>query len=898
MTTNHDPDAALDQALAAIRDEAIDPSVTEKAAARVWARLSLEKSSSAPAPVSAAPGRIRTCADVQGLLPAYLQGTLSPARALLVEDHTRECVPCRRALLDARSGAAPRVPPIAAEPAGRRGVLRFAIAASILATVVVGGYSVYSLAPVDPSESAVHVQTIEGALYRVSGNLSSSVLEAEEIAGGEVFRTAKGSRAVVRLADGSRVEMNERAELKVSARRSGTTLHLSRGNIIVEAAKQGRKHLYVATSDCKVAVTGTVFSVNHGTKGSRVSVIEGEVRVDLAGSRSILRPGDQVCTRNLEKVSVASEIAWSRNVDSHVAMLAALTQLKREIDALPHPGLRHATRLLDLAPADTLVYAAIPNVGETLGEAHRLLSARIEENPVLRTWWGETMAASGADARLDKAIDEIRAFGDHLGPEIVATVVAGGTGDPEGVVLLTTLMRGSQFRSFLAQRVEHLHGSPGEGPDVRIVDDPRTAMPAAPETLFVWTHDDLLVASTSLARLSDVQAVLDGTGVGGFVDSPFHDDLARSYREGTTWLFGVDLRKIFSGDASRHPDQDALARAGILDARTLVIEGRESEGKTTYRAVVAFDQPRRGVASWLASPAPMGSLEFVSPDATLAAAFVAKNPVALVRDVFELAGGDPGFARSLADFETRHGVSVLEDLAQPLGGEFAFALDGPVLPRPGWKLVVEVYDPARLQRTIDWAVLELNRVDTGGDSLGATLAREVANERTYFVLRSDRLPVEVHYTFVDGYLIAAPTRALLEAAIARRATGANLPSSPRFTALLPPDGNANFSAVAYQNLSPVLGPLAGLLGGPHAEASAEKRQALADLVGQESAGLAYAYGEENRIVVASTRPGGMFGSDLGVLVGLGGLMELQGNLERAMEDAQGAGSSGQAPGAR
>ncbi len=54
------------------------------------------------------------------------------------------------------------------------------------------------------------------------------------------------------------------------------------------------------------------------------------------------------------------------------------------------------------------------------------------------------------------------------------------------------------------------------------------------------------------------------------------------------------------------------------------------------------------------------------------------------------------------------GIDLREDLAATLGGEATFALDGPMLPVPSWKLIVEVYDPATLFHTFSSAIAQLN----------------------------------------------------------------------------------------------------------------------------------------------------------------------------------------------
>src|ERR1700752_657988 len=101
----------LDKVTAEIRNEKVDSTVVSAAADRVWAR------------VSAAAGeaefqmptvdRIEGCADFQSLIPAYLAGKLSEARSLLLVDHTHECIPCRKAMNDARSRRSVTIKPAA-----------------------------------------------------------------------------------------------------------------------------------------------------------------------------------------------------------------------------------------------------------------------------------------------------------------------------------------------------------------------------------------------------------------------------------------------------------------------------------------------------------------------------------------------------------------------------------------------------------------------------------------------------------------------------------------------------------------------------------------------------------------------------------------------------------------
>ena len=280
------PDSILDRAISEIREEAIDATTMNKAAQRVWANLSAEAAPVIAGEVDA----IRSCADFQALIPAWREGRLSPARALLFEDHTHECTACRKALAGAPRPITVLRPRRAIAP-----VWKWAVAAAFVAAA---GLSVYVGADrfFVPSGARATVASLEGTLYRVTAGQNTPLTAGAAINDLENVRTARGSAAVVRLRDGSLIEMRERTELALSERRAGVTIRLAAGDIIVQAAKQRLRHLYVDTADCLVSVTGTVFAVDRGVKGSRVSVVEGEVRVTQGQETKVLHPGDQTAT--------------------------------------------------------------------------------------------------------------------------------------------------------------------------------------------------------------------------------------------------------------------------------------------------------------------------------------------------------------------------------------------------------------------------------------------------------------------------------------------------------------------------------------------------------------------------------------------------------------------------
>ena len=916
----------FEQAVTAVRSESIDARTVDAAGERVWARLAHETQAAAGSPGAGDAGgsgspeshRILGCEGFRQLMPAYLLGALAEPKRVLLEDHTRECLPCRRALAAARQAKAAAGTAHAGRSAGAgvgagtgagfgtgTGVRRWALAAGLAGVALLSGFLVRQ-AGVGYLGAApsVTVRSISGELAVVAGGEARPAVAGERIAGAQLVRTAQGSGAVLELADGSRIELAERSELGLGRRWDGTILELERGSLIVEAAKQRRGHLYVDTGDCRVSVVGTIFSVNHGAKGSRVSVIEGEVHVQQGAALAVLLPGQQLATGNrLAAVSVADEISWSRDAARYRERLVALKSLGRELDlALVPASTRTSTRLLDLVPAGTGVYVALPNLSQSLGGAWQIVQQRVAENPVLGEWWSEHFADPADEAEISQAITELERFGSELGAEIVVAVdlaaAAGQAGEPDEVspLLLSEVRDPARFSPLLDEEIARLNSlpappesgaEPSGAPRLRRITDP-SAETAGAHELLVWLTGDLLLASPSAAPLAAVQAEL-ATNANGFVGTPFHGRLAGIYAGGAEWLVGVDLAPIVARaslesaeeSGSGHDPRRTLERLGLADAEFLILDSRSAAGETQNRAHLAFHQERQGMASWLAEPAPVGALDFVSPSAHLAVGGVLKEPAAMLDDLLALveaddasgSGSEHSVLRELADFEAEHGLSLREDLAATLGGDFAFAFDGPWLPTPSWKLILEVNDAGRLQSTLVSLVEEWNRAAAAAEGEPRptlTLSQEAIAGRVVYDLQTSTGTELAHFLFVDGYVVVGPSRALLVEAVAQRAAGITLVASAGFLDLLPHDGQANYSAVVYQNLGGAIGALGEFLGRQGGIPQAE-RDSLSALAGEAGASLAVAYGETQGLTLSTRGARGPMGLSFESLLAVGGL---------------------------
>ena len=467
---------------------------------------------------------------------------------------------------------------------------------------------------------------------------------------------------MLRLADGSILDVNERTELFVTAAWSGRAIHLQRGDVVVRAAKQRRGSLRVLTRDSIASVKGTVFAVSAGMGGSVVSVVEGSVAVNQPGREVVLSPGEQAASNPALASSVQEAVAWSPSAEEYLALLGSFAKIERQLAGQLPGELRTSSALLSYLPAGAVVYGAIPNLGGTIGQALVLAEQQASENAAFGTWW-----TSETGRLLKQMVDRVQSVSSLLGDEIVFCASIPGPGEEVPMVMARVQ---SGRRAELAAALNGLFAGTGES--------------VPPYSV----SEDLMVVSNSPSHLAWAVGHL-GQGA----DSPFAAAIGERYRRGAGWLMAMDAPPVVAAAAG--DDAPPIELAGMIGMKYLFLEQRAVAGAEENEATFVFQGARTGMASWLADSGSGGAAEYLPADALLAGYVSTREPWQLFKELTaQMTRLESSFEGDLAQANEKLGAGFLENLTAAMGTEAAFALNGFSVNGPTWVMAALANNPA------------------------------------------------------------------------------------------------------------------------------------------------------------------------------------------------------------
>jgi type IV pilus assembly protein PilA len=492
------------------------------------------------------------------------------------------------------------------------------------------------------------------------------------------------------------------------------------------------------------------------------------------------------------------ETPWSQELNKYPGLLPEFGQLMIKLQKAVHfPAMRGQSRLMPLLPESTVGYAAFPNYGDSVHQALVVFQQELKESAVLRDWW-QHGAPAATGPKLEDALERFSQLSQFLGDEIA---VSGAIKDRDLSLLIMAEVRKPGLQAFISQLEKEFAGN--SPPQLRVFDPQQLAIAkdqGSTKEPIVLVRPDFVVVAFDLSTLRRFNAQLDKNG-GNFISTPFGQRLEQAYQGGAGILAGVDLQKIISQFPQGHKkDQLLFQRTGFADLKYLIWEHKDVAGQAASQAELTFTGPRHGVASWLAAPARVGGLDFVSPKAAAVSALVLKSPAQIFEELKDLVDStNPGAFANLAQAEAGLQISLKGDLLSKLTGEITAEFEGPFAANPSWKVILRVNDPAGLQQSFNQLLaavhFDAQRHEEGG--------------LTYygFQFPAGPKPMEINYAFLDGYLLVAPSPAILIEADRIHRTGESLAKSSAFLASLPPGHSAEVSALLYQNVGQWIVPM-------------------------------------------------------------------------------------------
>lgn len=203
------------------------------------------------------------------------------------------------------------------------------------------------------------------------------------VRGSQSYATDIGQQRLVRLVDGSTVQLDTNSKVVVRQTAGRREIRLVRGQALFQVAHDAARPFVVQADGASVTALGTRFDVKHETGGVRVTLVQGsvEVRARHGAAPQVwrLQPGQAVSTSQVaatpKPVDVAVATSWTQGRLVFHAM--PLTQAVAEVN-------RYSRERIDLEAgplADQPITAAF-NAGDTeafvgaMAELHDLQVSR------------------------------------------------------------------------------------------------------------------------------------------------------------------------------------------------------------------------------------------------------------------------------------------------------------------------------------------------------------------------------------------------------------------------------------------------------------------------------------------------------------------------------------------
>jgi transmembrane sensor len=143
---------------------------------------------------------------------------------------------------------------------------------------------------------------------------------------GTVYSTDIGGRKILKLPDGSRIELNTNTSVRLAADGTGRKVWLAKGEAFFQVRHDAAHPFIVMVGDHVITDLGTKFLVRRRPDGMIVSLIEGSARVEAVGGNAEaqatdLKPGDvarathaSVSVSHAQVAKLETALGWRHGV--------------------------------------------------------------------------------------------------------------------------------------------------------------------------------------------------------------------------------------------------------------------------------------------------------------------------------------------------------------------------------------------------------------------------------------------------------------------------------------------------------------------------------------------------------------------------------------------------------